>query len=163
MTSSNKIATQTKHQGPDHSAPYPVSRMAPAIELVDLAKEISQADNMLSNIAHGKLAVIAEQIKALQSQARTILEETELSHRLHNAHCGFKKIPGRCYHLYQKENAMEYFSMLSPKEWNNKPPHLFQGTFRLENDMSWTAVDENQPNKKEQPENIVEKFLEQNF
>jgi len=123
MTSPEKTSTPLKHQGPEHAAPYPVSRMAPAIELVDLAKEIAQADNMLTQIAHGKLGVIAEQIKVLQSQARTILEETERSHRLHNAHCSFKKIPGRFYHLYQKENGAEYFSMLSPVEWNNHPPH----------------------------------------
>jgi len=163
MSIPDKENTLGKHKGPERSAPYPVSRMAPAIELVDLAKEIDQADNMLSNIAHGKLAVIADQIKALQSQARTILEETELSHRLHNAHCGFKKIPGRCYHLYQKNSGQEYFSMLSPQEWNYLPPHPFQGSFRLENDMSWTAIDESEPVRAEQPEIIVEKFLEQKF
>ena len=66
MTHQEKTNTPIKHQGPDHSAPYPVSRLAPAIELVDLAKEIAQADNMLTQIAHGKLGVIAEQIKVLK-------------------------------------------------------------------------------------------------
>lgn len=172
MTLPEKPQALGKHQGPDHSAPYPVSRMAPAIELVDLAKEIAQADNMLTQIAHGKLGVIAEQIRTLQSQAQQILQETELSHRLHKAQCGFKKIPGRHYHLYRREDGSEYFSMLSPQEWGNSSPHSFQGSYRLENDMSWTVLKDDIPsgqapsaesNISAEPEIIVERFLEQKF
>ncbi len=37
------------HQGADHSSPYPVSRLAPGFDLVDLAREIDQADQMVSS------------------------------------------------------------------------------------------------------------------
>ncbi|OOZ41039.1 hypothetical protein BOW53_05855 [Solemya pervernicosa gill symbiont] len=30
--------------------------------------------------------------------------------------------------------------MLSPQEWG-EPPHAYLGSYRLENDMSWTAVE----------------------
>ena len=58
------------HQGADHSAPYPVSRMAPSFELVNLAEEICQADITLATQATGKPHLIAKQIKALQDEAR---------------------------------------------------------------------------------------------
>lgn len=36
----NPDTSQQKHQGTSHSAPYPVSRMAPSFDLVNLAEEI---------------------------------------------------------------------------------------------------------------------------
>ena len=65
------------HQGADHSAPYPVSRMAPAFVLVNLAEEISQADTTLAAHASDKLCLIANQVKALQDEARSVLEQTQ--------------------------------------------------------------------------------------
>ena len=37
------------HRGPDHSSPYPVSRLAPGFGLVDLAREIEQADQSVAS------------------------------------------------------------------------------------------------------------------
>lgn len=125
-----------------HVSPYPVSRLAPPIELVDLAQEIARADDLLSLQVTGKLKLLGKQIQALQEEARKLLEETRYNQELHRAECGFKKIPGRVYHLYKRENATLLFSMLSPHDWGDKPPYTWVGSFRLEIDMSWTAVDE---------------------
>lgn len=130
------------HTASDNSAPYPVSRMAPATELVDLAREIAEADRMLGNVVHGKLAVIATQMKALQQQAHALLERSARDQRLHRARCNFKRQPGKIYHLYSKGDESLYFSMLSPAEWGGEPPHTFIGSYRLESDMSWTPVEE---------------------
>jgi len=130
------------HQGADRTAPYPVSRMAPATELVDLAREIAEADQMLGNVVHGKLKVIAEQMKTLQQEAKAILESTARDQQLHRARCNFKRQPGKIYHLYCKDDGTRYFSMLSPQEWGDKPPHAFIGSYRLESDMSWTPLEE---------------------
>jgi hypothetical protein len=130
------------YEGADNAAPYPVSRMAPATELVDLAKEIAEADQMLGNVVHGKLKVIAEQMKTLQQEARTLLEASARDQQLHRAHCNFKRRPGRTYHLYSKSDNSRYFSMLSPQEWGGEPPHTFIGSYRLESDMSWTPAEE---------------------
>ncbi len=129
------------HQGSDNSAPYPVRRMAPVTDLVDMAKEIAKADNMLSTNAHGKLKLIADQIRALQAEAQKVLEDTRHSQQLHRAKCNFKRQPGRIYHLYSKADG-EYFSMLAPQEWGGAPPHQYCGSYRLESDLSWTAVEE---------------------
>jgi len=131
-----------KHEGPDHSAPYPVSRMAPAIELVDLAKEIAQADTQLANRASAKLDVIAAQIRALQEAARQVLEQTRHDQQLHRAQCNFKRIPGRVYHLYEKSDGTHLFSMLAPDEWRGAAPYRFIASYRLENDMSWTPAEQ---------------------
>lgn len=129
------------HDGPDHSAPYPVSRMAPSIELVDLAKEIASADNQLANRASAKLDVIANQIRALQEAARQVLEQTREDQLLHRAQCNFKRTPGKIYHLYEKSDGNRLFSMLGPGEWRGTPPYHFLGSYRLENDMSWTPAE----------------------
>lgn len=130
------------HEGADHSAPYPVSRMAPAFELVNLAEEISQADTTLAAHASGKLRLIANQIKTLQDEARQVLEQTQHDQLLHRAQCNFKRQPGKTYHLYQKPNGTNYFSMLAPAEWHNTPPHTFLGSYQLQVDMSWTRVED---------------------
>ncbi len=140
MSSKDHIIHQGgQHEGADHSAPYPVSRMAPAIELVDMAREIAAADNMLATVSHARLTVIAEQIRALQAQAHAILEQTRRDQLLHRAACNFKRIPGRVYHLYRRDDDNLYISMLAPQEWG-EPPDAFVGSFRLENDMSWSAT-----------------------
>jgi len=128
--------------GGDNSSPYPVSRMAPASELVDLALEIEQADRMLGNVTHGKLKVIAEQMRALQQEAKGILEASARDQRLHRARCNFQRQPGNVYHLYRKADESLYFSLLAPAEWGSEPPHAFVGSYRLESDMSWTPVEE---------------------
>ncbi len=130
------------HQDGDHSAPYPVSRMAPATELVDLARQIEEADQMLGNVVHAKLKVIAEQMKSLRQEAEAILASSARDQQLHRAQCQFKRQPGKIYHLYKRSEEVLYLSMLSPAEWGGKPPHEFIGSYRLENDMSWTPVEE---------------------
>ncbi len=131
----------TIHQGADHSAPYPVSRLAPSFGLVDLAREIDQADQMVSNRLGAQLQVIADQVKALQAQARDILEQAREDQRLHHARCAFRRIPGHIYHLYEEADGSLAFSMLSPSDWGGKPPKPFRGSYRLENDMSWTPAE----------------------
>lgn len=133
--------TGNNHQGEDCTAPYPVSRLAPQVELVDLAKQIADADAMVNTRVSAKLKVIADQIKTLQIEARAALEEAKLDQDLHRAECNFKRIPGKIYHLYQKSDGKTYFSMLSPDDWNGVAPHEYINSYRLEADMSWLPLD----------------------
>jgi hypothetical protein len=129
------------HRGADHSAPYPVSRLAPGFGLVDLAREIEQADQMVSARLGSQLQVIAEQVKALQAQAHKILAQADEDQRLHHARCAFRRIPGQTYHLYEETDGSLAFSMLSPEDWRGQPPKPFRGSYRLENDMSWAPAE----------------------
>jgi Protein of unknown function (DUF2452) len=121
---------------------YPTSRLGAKIELVDLAREIEKADETIGLVVSGKLDTIREQMRALQDQARRLLEEARDAARLHRAACNFKKTPGKVYHLYRRGGGELYFSMLSPEDWRGSPPHPFEGSYRLEADLSFSLVGE---------------------
>ncbi len=142
MSDDSKKYHGPTHDGAERASPYPVSRLAPAMELVDLAKQIAEADAMLNTRVSAKLKVIADQVKVLQAEARAVLEETKRDQDLHRVQCNFKRQPGRVYHLYRRPDGSRYFSMLSPDEWRGHPPHEAIGSYRLEPDMSWTPADE---------------------
>lgn len=133
------------HEGPASTSPYGQSRLSPAIELVDVAKEIAQADSLIGEATADKLGLIAEQIRALQEQAKDILEKARRDVVLHRAECRFQKVPGQTYHLYRKgdgDDARHYFSMLSPDDWKGHPPDVFEGSYRVEVDLSFSSIDE---------------------
>ncbi len=130
------------HRGDSRSSPYPVSRLAPSFGLVELAEQLEQADQMVSGRANALLSQIAEQIRTLQAQAREVLESAHEDMQLHRAKCNFRKIPGKVYHLYRHADGGLHFSMLSPQDWNGRPPQEFVGSYRLESDMSWVPADQ---------------------
>jgi hypothetical protein len=135
------VTDEKRYDGPSHAAPYGLSRMAPAYDLVDVAAQIQKADETLATMTGGKLAVIAEQIAKLQEQARLLLERARRDAELHRARCSFEKKPGGVVHLYRKEDGTLWFSLLGPDEWTRKQPQTFEGSYRLELDMSFTRVD----------------------
>ncbi|XP_030242701.1 uncharacterized protein C1orf50 homolog [Drosophila navojoa] len=110
-------------------------------DIINLAQQIQSADKQLKNSTHQKLVVILDQIKMLQAQAMNILKESNESQALHSAACNFTKRPGHIYHLYQRSTGQNYFSMLSPEEWNHPADQTFKGSYRLEYDLSWTPID----------------------
>ncbi len=118
------------------SIPYPTSRLAARIDLVDMAREIEKSDESLGLVVGAKLEVIRDQMRALQEEARQLLEEARESARLQRAKCNFRKIPGKTYHLYRRADGELYFSMLSPDEWAGSPPHEFQGSYKVDIDLS---------------------------
>lgn len=119
-------------------------------DLVALAMEIQKADNFVKANACNKLQVIAEQIDFLKQQAQRILLETEQNMKLHHVACNFIKHPGHTYHLYKRESGQLYLSMLSPEEWGDSAPfQSYQGSYRLEQDQSWTPVHQIQAKDKQ--------------
>ena len=60
---------------PARLSPYGASRLAPAIDIVDTAKQIAEADRVIGTVVNAKLEVIAEQIRNLQEQARVVLQQ----------------------------------------------------------------------------------------
>jgi hypothetical protein len=148
------------HRGPAHSSPYPVSRLAPGFGLVDLAREIEQADQSVASRLEAQLRVIADQVKALQAQARDILQQAKSDQCLHHARCAFRRIPGHVYHLYQEVDGATAFSMLSPDDWGGHPPKPFLGSYRLENDMSWTPAGADEQSDADDSRRLVARLLE---
>lgn len=131
-----------KHEGPARTSPYPTSRLAPVHDLVDVARQIAEADAMLGAVASAELGQIAGQIRALQARARDILEATRLSLELHQAQCSFQRRPGHVYHLYERPDGTRWLSMIGPAEWGAaSPEQRFLGSYRLEADQRWTRLD----------------------
>jgi hypothetical protein len=131
-----------KHSGPDHSSPYPISRLAPKFDLVNVKSEIEHAKGMLSAVTSAKLEVIASQMAYLQEEAYKIIYKAQEDLDLHRAQCSFIRRAGQVYHLYGKEDGGLYFSLVSPAEWDGKNPHIFIDSYRLESDMSWTKIEQ---------------------
>ena len=136
----NKKYSGKQHQGTEHSSPYPVSRLAPATELVDLAQTIAHADETIQSHVSSKLKLIARQIQLLQEEAQQILKQAERDQALHRATCQCQRIVGKTYYLYIKDSGEHYFSLLSPQDWRGQTPHRYSGAYRLEHDMSWTQI-----------------------
>jgi len=147
-----------RHMGPDHTSPYPVSRLATAFEPVDVSKELAEADSHLNTRVSAKLQVLADQIRSLQEEARKTLEEAQEDHDLHRAKCHFHRKPGHTYHLYEKADGSRYFSMVSPREWGGNHPDTYVNSYVLNQDMSWTPAD--QVGKAEESREMVAKLLE---
>lgn len=139
---SAKKYTGKNHRGSASTSPYPVSRLAPNMELVQIAEQIAESGVVLNTRVNAKMQVIAKQIRMLQDEARKVLEEAQQDMQLHQAACNFKRQPGKIYHLYRKSDGSLYFSMLSPADWRGAMPHEYAGSYRLENDMGWTPVEE---------------------
>ena len=131
-----------RHEGPPQASPYPLSRLAPVHDLVDAAREIQEADRMLGTVTGGKLGLLARQIRALQEEARALLDAARRDAELHRAECRFQRRPGHVYHFYRRPDGKLYLSMLSPDDWRGSPPHAFEGSYRLEADMSWTRAED---------------------
>lgn len=131
------------HDGEARSSPYPVSRLAPPHDLVDVARQIQEADQLLGTVAHARLSTIARQMAALRAEAQRILDETKASLDLHRAHCSFVKRPGHAYHAYRRASGEVWLSMVGPDEWGEAAAadrtHL--GTYRLELDQRWTRLE----------------------
>lgn len=135
----------SRYRGPAKAAPYALSRLSGPVSLVDVAKEIEQADQWIASTANAKLNVIADQMRALRAAAEQVLAKAELDASLHRAEAQFKRYPGRVYHLYERGDGTRYWSLLSPAEWQDKMPHAFLGSYRLEADQSFTALDDSAP------------------
>lgn len=129
-----------RYRGPAREAPYALSRLSGPVSLVEVAREIEQADQWLASTASAKLGVIAEQMRALREAAQRVIDKAARDAELHRAEARFKRYPGRTYHLYERAEGALYWSLLSPADWGGAPPHSFRGSFRLEADQSFTQL-----------------------
>ncbi|MEJ2057058.1 MAG: DUF2452 domain-containing protein, partial [Desulfofustis sp.] len=76
---------------PHYLSPYPVCRLVPGLELVELAKASGGADDVLTRQATAQLRLVAEQIEQLRDRAKNILAQTRENQELHRALCRFSK------------------------------------------------------------------------
>lgn len=99
---------------PHHSLTYGTSRLAPKISLVDRAKEIELAEESVQLHLHGKLEIIAGQIRRLKEEAELILKRAEKDIELHKARCQFEKNQDKPF-IYMKKKMDLIFLSFLPK------------------------------------------------
>lgn len=135
---SNKLATI--HNGPHQATPYPQSRLSPPISPHSLLSTNLPVSNLKIGL-EGKLKIISDQIKSLQKLGEELIMETQTNIELHNIPCSIAKKSGDIFHLYRREDGTQFLSIISPPEWNGMFTLTYEGTFKLEQDMSWIRVD----------------------
>lgn len=92
---------------------------------------------------YGKLKQLAKQMEKLKQEAQDIMDDTFLQHTLQNVDCQCKKISGTTYHLYcDEEINKQYFSLVSPAEWNGKNKHSFLGSYYYDYDKTYVKVED---------------------
>lgn len=123
-----------------HLLPYPSSTLDPNITLIDRAREIEAAGEIVKGQLHGKLDLIQKQIQALQKQALELLAQSRENLELHQVKCNFEKKIGQPIFLYKKDSGDMYFSLLSKEDWKDNPPHEFINTYILQPDRSFKKI-----------------------
>ena len=83
--------------------------------------------------SYSKVNLILEQMCFLKKKLEDTINEGLLNKNLHEVECKFEKQSGNVYHLY-KNNDSYYFSILSPNDWNNKPPHKYISSYLYDYD-----------------------------
>ena len=141
MSEDEKQYTGSNFRGAEHVSPYPVSRLGAPVSLVDTARAIEAASANIAMRTNAQLEVILEQMKVLQERARAIVEQASRDVDLVHVECRFRRVAGRIYHLYERQDGHRYFSMLSPEE-QGLTSSRFIASFRYEHDESWTRLDE---------------------
>lgn len=86
---------------------------------------------------YGKLKQLAKQMEKLQLEAQEIIEDSFLQHSLQNVECKCKKISGTTYHLYVDVDGKQYFSLVSPNEWNGEHKHNYVGSYYYDFDKTF--------------------------
>ncbi len=109
-----------------------------------IIKELNEKnviDKIKSDAAtYSKLKLLLEQAELLKNQIKNVINEGILNFNLHEVECLFQKVSGNTYFLYKKKNNKYFFSILSPNDWNNNPPHEFINSYLYDYDKSFKLV-----------------------
>lgn len=99
-----------------------ITRLFTMLELTTENHEM--VESVRSNYStYGKLELLSRQMMLLKSEAKNIIENHKMNLDFSNIKCGFKKVPGNFYYVYEKNNE-KILSLLSPDDW-----HVCPGTF----------------------------------
>jgi len=117
----------------------PTRTLDPKISIVDQAKEIEKASEILDLRVNSKLDLILKQIRLLQEEAKKIIEEAYNDLELHKVKCNFEKRVGEVIFLYKKDNEL-FFSRISPEEWGGIIDYEYLGKYKMRNDYTFEKI-----------------------
>lgn len=90
-----------------------------------------------------QMSQIYQQMQLLADQAKKIQARVEISERIYQASISFEPLINHRYFLYQKEDATDFMSMISPEEWGRKKNFSdFIAEVKLLADHTWEIIRE---------------------
>lgn len=119
----------------------PTRTSDPKISIVDQAKEIEKASEILNLKVNSKLEVILKQIRFLQEEAKKIINEAYNDIELHKVKCSFEKRPDETIYLYKDHNRELFFSRISPQEWGEIIDYEYLGAYKMRIDRSFEKIE----------------------
>jgi hypothetical protein len=109
---------------------------------IDTINDTREAVREIKGHAVKKLEILDQLHGDLVRQARSIVENTREDLRLHNVRMYSKKVRAKIYYLYTRSGGEDFFSILTPGEYEQADPEArFLGAYRLNEDSSWTKVE----------------------
>jgi hypothetical protein len=109
---------------------YPTNVGAPVIHIDNL---VSWKSRGISNVNKQ----FESKFNELRVQYENLMKEFEYNELVYNANFSFEPVIGEIYHLYRGEDGINFWSLISPSEWNKE--HL--GTFQLNSDKKWIIIE----------------------
>lgn len=90
-----------------------------------------------------QMAQIYDQMRLLADQAKKIQSRIEVSERIYQASIAFEPLINHRYFLYQKEDGVDFMSMIAPEEWGRKKDWAtFVAEVKLLADHTWDILRE---------------------
>ena len=90
-----------------------------------------------------QMAQIYDQMKLLADQAKKIQSRIAVSERIYQASISFEPLINHRYFLYQKEDGIDFMSMIGPEEWGRKKNWAnFVAEIKLLADHTWEIIRE---------------------
>lgn len=93
-----------------------------------------------ANIA--KIKCLVNQYKFIKRELEDVLINCNLNNFLNSVKMSSKKYVNNIYHLYKNKDKEYYLSIISPEEFNYKNKNQYFGSYKLENDFTWSIIKE---------------------
>lgn len=111
----------------------------------DAGKIKGRALTAMGEQTHRQMDQIKGQIHTLANQAKELQQRVEVSERIYEAQINFEPIPGKTYHVYEKEDGATMLSLVSPDEWGRKKPFKkYISTVQMLADHTWEVLHYNE-------------------
>ncbi|MFC3414743.1 DUF2452 domain-containing protein [Algoriphagus hitonicola] len=124
--------------------PYAHHSGSALVKPEDKGKITGRAVAAMQSQTDMQMAQIYDQMQLLADQAKKIRARVEVSERIYQASIGFEPLINHRYFLYQKEDGMDFLSMIAPEEWGRKKNFAsFVAEVKLLADHTWEILREN--------------------
>ncbi|WP_297336064.1 DUF2452 domain-containing protein [Algoriphagus sp.] len=124
--------------------PYAHHSGSALIKPEDKGKITGRAVAAMQSQTEMQMAQIYDQMQLLADQAKKIKARVEVSERIYQASIPFEPLINHHYFLYQKEDGVDFLSMIAPEEWGRKKNFAsFVAEVKLLADHTWEILREN--------------------